>query len=355
MRSAPAVWLISLADLRYRARRFVIGVIVSSLVLALSLLLAGIGANFQNEARRTLRAFHADAWVVPNGDNGPFRSSDTVRQSLTGTIRAIPGVTNAQPVAMLRATLRANTVKDADVMGIVPGQFTTPPIVAGRAPTGPGEITLNRSMQVRLGTTVHLDGMSLRVVGLTSKLTYLANTPTAYIVLSDAQRLAYGGQPLAATIAVQGHPKVMPPGLTVLSNAEVKASMLEPMKNPIQLIRNIEILLWAVAAMVIGSVVYLSTMDRTRDLAVLKATGSTTRSLFAGLTVQAAVLTSAAYAMGVALSVVLAGRMPTPSEIPTSSYALLIGVCVMVVGAASLSGLRRSVHVEPALAFGAAQ
>jgi putative ABC transport system permease protein len=353
MKSVEAVAMISLADLRYRARRFIVGVLVSALVLALSLLLAGIAASFHNEVHRTLNAFHADGWVVPVGDNGPFRSSDTVEQSLAGVLGTTPGVKDAEPVAILRATLRARTVLDADVMGVVPGRFTSPPVVAGRAPGASGEIALNRSMHEPLGATVHLDGLSLKVVGLTNKLTYLANTPTVYVAITDAQKLAYKGQGLAATIAVQGRPRSLPSGLTLLSNPQVATSMLEPLKNPVQLIHNIELLLWLVAAMVIGSIVYLSVLDRSRDFAVLKATGSTTRSLFAGLTLQAALLGAGAYVLSVGLARILAGKMPSPSEIPVSSYLLLVGVSALVIVAASLTGLRRSVRVEPALAFGA--
>ena len=46
-------------------------------------------------------------------------------------------------------------------------------------------------------------------------------------------------------------------------------------------------LLWVVAALVIGSVVYLSALERVRDFAVYKATGWTTRDLATGLPEQA--------------------------------------------------------------------
>jgi putative ABC transport system permease protein len=65
-----------------------------------------------------------------------------------------------------------------------------------------------------------------------------------------------------------------------------------------------------VAAGIIGSIVYLSALERQREFAVLKATGAANRSLLAGLALQAVLLSAAA------------------------------------------AGLRRAVGVQPALAFG---
>jgi len=354
MGAALAVGLVSLADLRWRIRRFLVGVVVAALLLALSLLLAGISAFFHNEVARTITATHADAWIVPNGDTGPFMSSDTITESTAATIAALPGVEQAEPVAIVRATLRARQVKDVNVIGVRPVQFAAPPVVAGRPPAGPGEITVNRSLGVAIGARVQLDNRTFRVVGLTSRLSYRANTPTCYLVLSDVQALAYGGQRLASAIAVIGVPRSLPPDLSLLSNAQVRSDMLEPIRNPIKLIQNVELLLWIVAAMVIASIIYLSALDRTRDFAVLKATGASTSSLFAGLMAQALILATVAYLVAVVLAAVLASKMPMPSEIPASAYVLLLAVAAGVVVVASLSGLRRSARTDPAAAFAGA-
>jgi len=354
MGTVLAVGLVSLADLRWRLRRFLVGVVVTALLLALSLLLAGISAFFHNEVARTVSATHADAWVVPRGDTGPFMSSDTISESTAATIAALPGVEQAEPVAVIRATLRAGKVTDVDVIGVRPVQFVSPPVVAGRPPAGSGEITVNRSLHIPIGATVRLDNRPFRVVGLTSRLSYRANTPTCYLTLGDVQSLAYGGQRLASTIAVIGTPRSLPPDLALLTNAEVRSDMLEPIRNPIKLIQNVELLLWIVAAMVIASIIYLSALDRTRDFAVLKATGTSTSSLFAGLMMQAVILATVAYLVAVALAAVLASRMPMPSEIPGSAYILLLAVAAGVVVLASLSGLRRSAGTDPAAAFAGA-
>ena len=58
------------------------------------------------------------------------------------------------------------------------------------------------------------------------------------------------------------------------------------------------IMLWIVAACIIASVLYLQAMERTRDFAVFKATGTSTMAIGMGLALQAVVLSLAAALAG---------------------------------------------------------
>lgn len=348
------IWLVSVRDLAWRKRRFAAGVVVTGVVFGLTLLLAGISASFGNEATRTVSAFRADSWVVPSGDSGPFMSSATLPAGDAVRVAALPGVRAASPVAILRASLRYHRVREINLIGVVPGSFTSPALVDGRAPAARGEAVVNRSLHIPVGASVAIGGRQYRVVGRTSGLTYRANVPNVYVRLDDAQAAAYGGQPLAAAIAVQGVPASVPSGRVLLGNPAVRSDMLGPLRNPIKLINTVEALLWMVAALIIGSIVYLSTLDRTRDFAVFKATGSSTARLLGYLGVQALVLAGSAYVLGLAVSAVLIPRAAMPSEVPGTAYLVLLAVAAFVAGIASLSGLRRSARLDPALAFGGA-
>ena len=113
-----------------------------------------------------------------------------------------------------------------------------------------------------------------------------------------------------------------------------------------------KILLWIVAACIIGSIVYLSAMERTRDFAVFKATGTSNGALGGGLALQAVILAVAAAVLASVIAMLLAPVFPLPVEIPTSAFVILFGIAIAVGLLASLAGLRRAVKVEPALAFG---
>jgi putative ABC transport system permease protein len=217
-----------------------------------------------------------------------------------------------------------------------------------------GEVLVDKQAGVGLGHTITIGGHRLKVVGRSSGLSYRAGVPDVFVTLDDAQSIGYAGQPLAATVVTRGVPTTTPEGVSVLSPSQVRSDVLSPLKRPIQTVTFVEFLLWIVAGMIIGSVVYLTAIDRVRDFAVLKATGASNVRLYESLAFQSMIVTGASYLVAVALSRLLVRAAPMRAEIPTSAYLLLAVVAVVVGLLASFTGLRRSVGVDPALAFSAA-
>jgi putative ABC transport system permease protein len=142
--------------------------------------------------------------------------------------------------------------------------------------------------------------------------------------------------------------------LKIMSNAEVLEDLRRPLKNATSTIGFLRILLWIIAAGIIGSVLYLQALERTRDFAVFKATGVSSRSLLFGIAMQAIILAALAAAAALLIEWALSPTMDLAVEVPTSAYVALPIVAVVVGLIASLFGLRRAVTVDPALAFGGA-
>ena len=157
--------------------------------------------------------------------------------------------------------------------------------------------------------------------------------------------MAVGGQPLATAFLFAGAPSSVPAGLKTMSNGDVKTDVLRPLQDAMSSIAFVRLLLWIVAATIIGSVLYLQAMERTRDFAVFKATGTSTVDIGIGLALQAVVLSLAAAVLAALLAVVLAPLFPMHVEIPTSAFLLLPVVTVTVGLLASLVALRRTATV----------
>ena len=110
-----------------------------------------------------------------------------------------------------------------------------------------------------------------------------------------------------------------------------------------------------IAIVVIALFFALLTIERTGLYGVLKAIGASSRSLFAGVVLQAVVLTLMAAAVGSAAALVFnavipAGSLPftaTPARLVSSTAYLLVAA---VVGCAF--SLRRVLKVDPAAAIG---
>ena len=77
---------ITLADLRFRARQFLIAVVGAGVVFAIALLMTGMAQGFYNEIDRTVDAADADLWVVPTGTS--MKSSCADVDGNAGTSRS---------------------------------------------------------------------------------------------------------------------------------------------------------------------------------------------------------------------------------------------------------------------------
>jgi putative ABC transport system permease protein len=347
------VLFVSLRDLQWRRRRFLISVLATGLVFALALLITGISESFRREVPRAIKSFGGDEWVVAKTSTGPFTTTALFSQSKFDNVKAAPGVEAAAPVVILRFTVKVPKTTDVNVIGASAGDMGFPKIVEGRAATSPGEIVVDRSLHnTPVGKTLVIGGKPFKVVGKTSGISYFAGTPSVFLQLKDAQDLALFGAPMISSIVVKGHMANPPAGLRVVTNAEAIKDLRRPLQRATGTISILQFLLWIVAAGIIGSVLYLQAIERTRDFAVFKATGVKSSSLVGGMALQAIILAILAAVVAILLGYLLAPMMPMAVSIPASTFYVLPTVAVIVGLISSVSGLRRAVRVDPALAFG---
>jgi putative ABC transport system permease protein len=346
------VLITTLRDLQWRSRRFLIAGLGAAVVFALTLVLAGLSASFSVEATRTVDMIGADAWVVRSGVHGAFTTVSVVPVSVAAQVRALPGVKQADPLIVLHHTVGFHGTKDVNVVAYVPGGLGQPRLHEGRLPARPGEVVVDESLGAPLGTRIPLAGRELAVVGRTKGVTINAGQPVVFLRLRDAQQLLVAGADVATAVVTRGTPTRAPAGYAVRDRDQTRADLLRPLKGAIDSLHLTLGLLWVVAGCVIGSVVYLSVLERVRDFAVYKATGWTTSALATGLALQAVLLSTAAALLGLVLAQLLLPFFPLTFSVPLSSRVMLPVVGAVVGLLASAAGLRRAVGVEPALAFG---
>jgi putative ABC transport system permease protein len=171
------------------------------------------------------------------------------------------------------------------------------------------------------------------------------------VSLQDAQEIVFKGQPFAMGIAVDGRARP-PDGTTALTNAQVVDDLNRPLDGGIQSIVVMAVLMWFIAAGIIGLIVYLSAIERMRDFAVFKATGAPSRVVVGGLVLQSVMVALAAAILGVGVSRLVGLGLPFPAELGAAGILQLIVISVVVGVLASLAGVRRALGTDPAVAFG---
>jgi putative ABC transport system permease protein len=347
------MWRIALRDLQWRRRRLVISTFGTSLVFTMALILAGLAGSFGIEANNALKALGADAWVVHAGTSGPVTGGLPLPQSAVGRIDRLTGV--KQAAGLIFATQSAGSGARSiliNIFGASPHRVGMPVPAQGRQPTGDSDAMIDDALPYGIGQTLVIGSRAFKVVGLLHGSTLLSGEPNVFVTLHAAQELMFGGQTLVTAVLTKGTPMHSPPGLRVLTLNQVKGDMTKPLAQAQRVVLFIEIFLWLVAACIIGSIVYVSAIEKTRDFAVLKATGASNRQLMGTLAVQAVVISLAAAGVAAVIANLLAPTFPILVVVPPWSLFVLPALAILLGLLASLAGLSRAVAVEPAMAFG---
>jgi putative ABC transport system permease protein len=346
------VWLAGIRDLQWRRRRFVIAVLGTSLVMSLTLLLTGYLATFDLEIDNTVDIVRADGYLVPKGRSGPFLGGAPFPAELAQQATAVKGLTEASPLIMSPQVTDQKDKADVFLVGAQPGALGAPAPKDGVPPAGPGDAVIDTSSGLEIGDTFGISGSRFTVVGTVSGQTFSGGRPTIFMTLAAAQRVMFGGQNFATTVAVKGTPTGLDERVVYMSTDAAKKDLKRPLQTTIESIGTFRTLLWIVATALVGSVVYLSALERMGDFAVFKATGTSTSDLLGALIVQAVALAVSASVLAIGLAYILRGMFPVQPILPFR-IQIVMPIVGLVVGAlASGFALRRAVKVDPALAFG---
>jgi len=345
------MWLVSLRDLQFRARRFVIAILVTSLVFGIALAIDGMRRSVQDESPAIVGLFGADQWLVAKGATGPFTTTNVFDSSNQDDVRDADGVHRAGAVVLSRTVIAGPPAKDANLIGHVPGGPGSPPLSEGRPVKKSGEAVVSPGISTSVGARLVVGGSSFRVVGKTKEGRYYFGIPTVFTSLKDAQNIVFKGQPLAMAIAVDGKSPA-PSGMKSLTNDEVISDLDRPVEGGVQSIVVMAALMWVIAAGIIGLIVYLSAIERIRDFAVFKATGAPNRLIVGGLMLQAVLVAVTAGILAIGVSKLVGLGLPCPSKLGASGIVQLIVISIIVGVLASIAGVRRALSTDPAVAFG---
>ena len=286
---------------------------------------------------------------MKTGATGPFLGS----AAFPATKLQVPGVEVAVPLVYGSATTPEDgSARSVNIFGAPQNGPGMPAMESGRPPAEAHEAAISSTMKRAIGDTVEVGGRNLQVTGIVDDSTALAGQPNVFLTVAGAQKMLFSGQSLISSIGVQGMPQRAPSGYVLVDRTGAIDDLLRALKGARQAMTLMAGLLWVVAALIVGSMIYMSALERTRDFAVFKAVGVPTRSILGGLSMQAVIVAVLAALLGGVLSILLGPLFPMRVDIPQAAFMLLPVVAITIGVLASLAGLRRAVVVDPALAFG---
>jgi putative ABC transport system permease protein len=336
--------LLTARDLQFRASRIVTVVLGTAVVFTLLFLMTGLTEQFHREPQLTVEGLGASSWIVREGASGVFTSAATMDASAAAEI-------GADPIVAARHSIELAGADALDIVVIGYEGLGAPAPVAGRVPASSGEVVVDVSSELAIGDTAAIGPLTFEVVGHTRDATLFAGMPLVHMSLDAAQELVYRGQDLATAFVTAMPVTELPAGLTALDPAVVAADATRPLERSIASVDLIRVLLWLVAAMIVGAVIYLSALERRRDFAVLKAVGASSRGLVVSLAMQSIAITLVAVAIAMVLQAVVAPVFPLTVSVPSAALFQVPVIAAVVAVLASVGGIRKITRADPVAAF----
>lgn len=322
-------------DLLWARGRFTLVLATVSLITLLVGLLTGLTAGLGRESTSAVTSLQTDHLVL---------ASDSFDSSRLDPARLGD---NAQGLGV--ATVRAAGNHGATAVALI-GVQTPSTLNAPARAVRPGEVVLSQAAAEDLGEgSLSIAGRDLRVSSVTGTESF-AHQPVAWVDLSDWLQLTGNSQPNAAT--VDGPLPDLPKGWSA-ATPDNSLSAIPGYSSEHGSLVMIRTFLLVISALVIGAFFTVWTMQRSGDVAVLKALGATNGTVLRDALGQAAVVLTVGIGVGalVALGVGTVAEDVVPFHLPLGELLppLLLLLALGLAGA--LLAVRSVLRVNPLLAL----
>ncbi len=362
---------LAIRDIRFAKGRFALMGAVVALITLLLVMLSGLTAGLGNQSTSALAALPADQLVfgAPAGSapKASFTESEVTRaQQAQWTAR--DGVARADAIGISQSRFQAlgaggvpARTASVAVFGTEPGTGLAPvPLTEGTIAVGAG---LAKDLGLSIGSRASVGGTDLVVAAVVPEQWY-SHTGVVWTTLADWQQLAHIKDAGAATVLAVKFDSDAGPGVdtgaanaaagTVSTTVDGSFQALGSYKSENGSLLLMQAFLYGISALVIVAFLTVWTVQRTRDIAVLKALGGSARYILRDAMAQAALVLLAGAAVGGLAGVaggVLASQAAPFLLTPWTTLLPIAGIVLLGLAGAALA-VRSVARVDPLMALG---
>lgn len=400
--------MISLAgrDIAHAWGKFVFTGLGLGLLLGVTLVMAGVYRGMVDDGKALLDNSGADLWVVQRDTLGPYAEPSSVPDDTERALLTMQGVAEAANVTYLTMQIsQGGRDVRAMVVGIVPGDAWgspgwPPTLIAGRRITrGHFEAMADIASGFQVGDTLRIRRNEYKVVGLTRRMVSSSGDPMVFIPIKDAQEAQFLKdndaivQNRARTASNPAFNRPGVPGLVAAINTVQTSSnsvnavlvRLQPGANPDEVAESVRrwkrltvytraemeeiligkliatsakqigmflVILAAVSAAIVAFIIYSLTMDKIREIAVLKLIGTRNRTIAWMILQQALALGLIGFAVGKITATFAAPMFPKYVLLVTQDSVMGLAIVMVICALASVIAIRMALRVDPAEAIG---
>jgi len=389
-------------DIGHHLGRFIFTGIGLGLLIGVTLTMAGVYRGMVADGRAVIAASGADIWVVQKDTLGPWAEPSSIRDDLYRSLAGLSGVAEAANVAYLTMQVQVNG-RDVRVMlaGIEPGALGEPAqVIAGRPLLRSHyEAVADEKSGLLVGDVVRIRRHEYTVVGLARRATSSSGDPMIYISLKDAQEVQFlkdNDSLIAERARTTANPAINRPGVpglldavvaTQTSSRNVNAVLLrlapgypaEEVKAEIGRWKHLTawtradmeeilvakliatsakqigmflVILAIVSAAIVAFIIYTMTVNKQREIAVLKLIGVRDRGIATMILQQALALGLIGYVVGQVSATLWAPFFPRHVLLESGDALRGLVATLVVCALASILAIRAALRIDPADAIG---
>lgn len=364
-------------ELGFARARFALMGSVVALIGVLMVLLSGLSVGLVNDGVSGLQKLPVTSFAFEEDvDKSAAFSRSVVDVDAAEEWARVDGVAAATPFGNTLVNTRSDAGVDLDLalFGVERDGWLAPQAGDGSALADEGEIVLAGTLQdegLAVGDVLTVDqlGTELEVVGFIDGQHTFGHVDVGYVDLRTWQEVRAGVRPGEAApehvydevsaIALQHDgalAQASPVAGTSTTSLEGSFDASPGYTAETMTLELIQWFLYAISALVVGAFFTVVTIQRTQELAVLRAMGASTGFLLRDSLTQSAILLVTSAVVGVGAGVLLgvglsASAMPFALEAGSIALATALLVLLGMVGAAA--AVRRVTRVDPLTALGA--
>ncbi len=343
---------LALRDIRFAKGRFALMGSVVALITLLLVMLSGLTAGLGNQSTSGISSLEdAGATTIAFGapEGNEAKASYTESEVSAAQVKQWKDeVEFAEPLGISQTRFQSGSTTNVAVFGVEPGGQLQP------APVKDGTVVISSSIAkdlgVETGDMASLGSVELMVTEIVEDQWY-SHTPVVWTSTSDWQQISHISGAVGTVIVAGADADVEGMVTTSVTGSFQALGSYQSEHGSLLMMQGF---LYGISALVIVAFLTVWTVQRTRDIAVLKALGGSNGYVLKDALTQAALVLVAGALLGGAAG--LAGGFFAAQAAPflISAFTTLVPVAgIVVLGlAGSALAVRRVTHVDPLLALG---
>jgi hypothetical protein len=385
-------------DMVYRKARIVLTIIAVAFLVLLILLVGGTTNGMKKRARDYVQSVDRQAgtgtvWLSSEGSGSIFAGGFSMLNSeYLEVLRRLKGIDRETPLSPLVFAMQRPVIngeeKKAIVIGYKQGKLGGPSKRDLTDPTSPfypitgrlfqpseyedyrpmdippPEVIVDEQTGLEIGQSIELSGKPLRVVGKTKGRVFVLDEPLLFMDIRTAQNIildniiyintmlvkaaeGYSASQLAndikelSPISVDAH----------TGNQIVKIILANLVDQPMKIVQFLRVVLWLAAVVIVAVITYVTTLEKGREIGVLRAIGASSKYVILLILKQVVTMTLVGVLLGIALAFLAVRFSPIMILISGNESVIVAIITMAVCSYGGYVAAKRAAAVDPMIAF----